>query len=85
MQFVSNGNLDIHKVSCSREVILAAGAVHSPQILELSGIGDPNILNEVSIPVKVNLPGVGANFQDHPLVGVFYYGENNSPTFGLID
>ena len=60
-------------MSCSREVILAAGAVHTPQILEFSGIGDPNILEQFNIPVILNLPGVGNNFQDHPYVGVVYF------------
>lgn len=60
-------------MSCSREVILAAGAVHTPQILELSGIGDAEILTKFDIPVALNLPGVGNNFQDHPYVGVVYY------------
>ncbi len=49
----------------AREVILAAGAVQSPQILELSGIGDPGVLNAVGVPVKHALPGVGANYVDH--------------------
>lgn len=72
-QFLTDGSLDLHNVSCSREVILAAGAVHTPQILEFSGIGDPAVLSQFNIPVVVNLPGVGNNFQDHPYVGVIYY------------
>jgi len=47
------------------EVILAAGAINSPQILELSGIGDPALLGEHGIPVTAALPGVGGNLQDH--------------------
>jgi choline dehydrogenase-like flavoprotein len=54
-------------------VILSAGAVHTPQILEFSGIGDPAVLSKYDIPVVINLPGVGNNFQDHPYVGVVYY------------
>ncbi|KAE8450374.1 hypothetical protein EG329_006448 [Mollisiaceae sp. DMI_Dod_QoI] len=76
--FVTDGSLILHNVSCSREVILAAGAVHTPQILELSGIGSEDILNQFNIPVIINLPGVGNNFQDHPYVGVVYYFDNNS-------
>lgn len=67
------GSLSLRNVSCSREVILAAGAVHTPQILELSGIGSADVLNDFDIPVAINLPGVGNNFQDHPYVGVIYY------------
>ncbi|KAF4626283.1 hypothetical protein G7Y89_g11875 [Cudoniella acicularis] len=76
VSFVPDGTLSVLNVSCSREVILAAGAVHTPQILELSGIGDANILKNYNIPVKLNLPGVGNNFQDHPYVGVVYYVSN---------
>lgn len=47
------------------EVILAAGAVHSPQILELSGIGAPEVLAEAGIAVQHALPGVGENYLDH--------------------
>ncbi|MEP3246222.1 MAG: GMC family oxidoreductase N-terminal domain-containing protein [Sneathiella sp.] len=48
-----------------REVILSAGAVNSPKILELSGIGRPDILSELGIPVTHALDGVGENLQDH--------------------
>lgn len=47
------------------EVILAAGAVHSPQILELSGIGAPDILAKAGIKTMHSLPGVGENYLDH--------------------
>jgi choline dehydrogenase-like flavoprotein len=49
----------------AKEVIVSCGSVASPQLLELSGIGDPKILEEAEIPVKVNNPNVGTNFQDH--------------------
>ena len=48
-----------------REVILSAGAVQSPQLLQLSGIGPAALLREHGIPVAVDLPGVGENLQDH--------------------
>lgn len=51
--------------SAGREVILAAGAVHSPQILELSGIGDPQVISSAGLPVLHALPGVGENYVDH--------------------
>ena len=47
------------------EVILAAGAVNSPKLLELSGIGRPDILQALGIPVQHQLDGVGENLQDH--------------------
>ena len=48
----------------NHEVILAAGTLKTPQVLELSGVGNPTILNKYNIPVKVSLPGVGENLQD---------------------
>ena len=56
------------EADAGREVILAAGAVQSPQILELSGIGDPAILRQNGIDVSHELAGVGANYQDHYIV-----------------
>ena len=50
----------------SREVLLSAGAINTPQLLMLSGIGDPAALVEHGIAPHVALPGVGRNFQDHP-------------------
>ncbi|CAK7207805.1 hypothetical protein SEUCBS139899_010619 [Sporothrix eucalyptigena] len=50
------------------EVILAAGGIHSPQILQLSGVGPRRLLSEANISTIVDLPGVGQNFQDHPML-----------------
>src|SRR3546814_4242095 len=50
---------------CGREVVLAAGAIQSPHILELSGIGQPERLQPLGIQVRHALPGVGANYRDH--------------------
>jgi choline dehydrogenase len=52
-------------VHADREVLLSAGAVQSPHILQLSGIGDPEELSAHGIPVVHALPGVGKNLQDH--------------------
>lgn len=54
-----------HVASADREVILSAGSVKSPQILELSGIGNREVLAEANIPVTVDSPTVGENLQDH--------------------
>ncbi|KAF2834637.1 GMC oxidoreductase [Patellaria atrata CBS 101060] len=61
-------NSTIHSVRARKEVILAAGAVHTPQILILSGIGPSAFLKEADIPIKIDLPGVGHNFQDHSYI-----------------
>ena len=64
-----------------REVIMAAGSLQTPKILELSGIGDPGILQQNNISVLLNLPGVGNNLQDHYLVGTYYQFFNDSYTY----
>ena len=53
------------KARAGREVILSGGAVNTPQLLMLSGIGDANILNRFDISVQTDLKGVGRNLQDH--------------------
>jgi choline dehydrogenase len=55
-----------------REVILAAGAIGSPQLLQLSGIGPADVLAAAGVPVRHALEGVGRNLQDHPFVTVLY-------------
>ncbi|XP_041480403.1 choline dehydrogenase, mitochondrial-like [Lytechinus variegatus] len=56
----------------SREVILSGGAVNSPQLLMLSGVGNADELRELGIPVVANLPGVGQNLQDHVQLCIKY-------------
>ena len=57
-------------LTASIEVVLSGGAVNSPQLLMLSGIGPASALGRLGIPVVGDLPGVGANLQDHPTVQV---------------
>jgi choline dehydrogenase-like flavoprotein len=59
-----------HSVLASREVLLCGGAVHSPQLLMLSGIGPAQHLESLGIRVKLDLGGVGANYHDHPAVPI---------------
>lgn len=56
-----------HTVKVDREVVVSCGALQSPQILELSGIGDPDVLKAAGVECKIENKGVGANFQDHSL------------------
>lgn len=70
IEFMSDGQT--HKVNASREVILSAGTIQSPQILELSGIGDPAVLQAAGVECKIENQDVGANFQDHVLGGMLY-------------
>ncbi|KAF9876332.1 glucose oxidase [Colletotrichum karsti] len=62
-------------VKAKKEVIIAAGTIHTPQILQRSGVGGKTLLEAAGIDVVVDLPGVGHNFQDHPLGpgATFYY------------
>jgi choline dehydrogenase-like flavoprotein len=53
-----------------REVILCAGAIGSPQLLQLSGIGAADELRDAGVTVRHDLPGVGRNLQDHPFITV---------------
>ena len=57
-----------HTVHVKREVIVTGGTIMSPQILELSGIGDPEVLKAAGVELKVENKGVGNNFQDHVVV-----------------
>lgn len=59
-------------VYASTEVILAAGGLNTPKILQLSGVGPRELLNEFGIPVVADLPGVGQNLQDQPTLTVPY-------------
>jgi 4-pyridoxate dehydrogenase len=60
------------RIHTTREVILAGGVINSPQLLMLSGIGDPAALRAHGIDVKVPLSGVGRNLQDHLSAGLIY-------------
>ena len=55
-----------HLAGADAEVIVAAGAINSPQLLQLSGIGPANLLRQFGIPVQHELPAVGENLNDHP-------------------
>ena len=75
IEFIENG---IKKtLRANKEVILSAGAIQSPQILQLSGVGPAKLLQEFNIPVIHNLPGVGENLQDHLQFRLIY--ELNQP------
>lgn len=54
----------------AREIVLSAGAIGSPQLLLLSGVGPARELKQLGIQVRADLPGVGLNLQDHPIAGI---------------
>ncbi|MDY7227034.1 choline dehydrogenase [Hyalangium rubrum] len=72
VEYAQGTRRELRQVRASREVIVCAGAVQTPQILQLSGIGDPLQLQEVGVPVVHSLKGVGRNLQDHFNVMVAY-------------
>jgi len=62
----------LHRVEAGRETILSAGAIGSPHLLQLSGVGDPDHLGRIGVPVQHALPGVGRNLQDHYVARITY-------------
>ncbi|KAH9880905.1 hypothetical protein IAQ61_001199 [Plenodomus lingam] len=83
--FVSNNNGTVGEVRAKKEVIIAAGGVHSPQILQLSGVGDASHLKNLGIEPVSDLPGVGRNLQDHLVLKVNYnYTSNHVPNGGTL-
>ncbi|KAL8973972.1 MAG: hypothetical protein Q9197_001785 [Variospora fuerteventurae] len=78
VEFAATASDARRTVSATREVIVAAGSLHSAQLLQLSGIGPSSLLDTYDIPIALDLPGVGNNLQDHCLVGTFYPYNNAS-------
>jgi choline dehydrogenase len=70
VEIAYDGN--IHRIDAGVEVILSLGAVHTPKVLMLSGIGNQADLQRLGIPVAQHLPGVGQNFQDHLAIGCIW-------------
>src|SRR5438105_15361272 len=70
VEFSRSGRIE--RADAAREVILSAGAIGSPHILQLSGVGDPEHLAKIGVPVTHELRGVGKNMQDHYVARVSY-------------
>ncbi len=68
VEVIRNGRLEV--LRAKHEVILCAGAIHTPMILMRSGIGPAQHLESLGIPVSLDLPGVGENLQEHPRAGL---------------
>ncbi|KAF2473380.1 alcohol oxidase [Lindgomyces ingoldianus] len=78
VQFVSRADKTVTKAYAKREVIMAAGGVFTPQLLQLSGLGPKSVLQAAGVKVKRDMPSIGANFQDHANVQMFYNLDNMS-------
>ena len=77
IEYGQSGSL--HTVRATREVILAGGVINTPQLLMLSGIGDPEELQRHAIAVKLASPGVGRNLQDHVSAILLYHRKEPGP------
>ncbi len=80
IEYTKNGKLN--RIYSEKEVILSAGAIQSPQILQLSGIGPNELLKKHNINIIKNNYNVGKNLQDH--VGINYYYKANEPTLNSV-
>lgn len=82
-EYVATGvtMLDGTMISACREVILSAGTLKSPPILEQSGIGNVSLLQKAGIKPLISLPGVGENLQDHPRIQAAYQLKDNYTSF----
>ncbi|KAI0764645.1 alcohol oxidase [Fomes fomentarius] len=80
--FVSGGKQ--YTASVKKEVILSAGSVQTPQLLELSGIGNRRVLESHGLSTLVELPGVGENLQEHLFVGVQWQLKHGVKTFDIL-
>ncbi|KAK4169855.1 oxygen-dependent choline dehydrogenase [Cladorrhinum sp. PSN259] len=80
VQVIGNSNSTVvATVKANKEVILAAGAINTPKILQISGIGPRKLLESFNITVVQDLPGVGANYQDHATIKPGFKFNNPSP------
>jgi choline dehydrogenase len=65
VEYASNSSAPRKTIKVNKEVILTGGALGSPMILMHSGVGPKDVLDAASVPVRLELPGVGQNLQDH--------------------
>ncbi|KAI1339823.1 glucose dehydrogenase [Xylariaceae sp. FL0016] len=77
VELAATSNTTSSTIEAKREVILCAGAIKSPMLLELSGVGREEILNQHGIDVVVDLPGVGENLQDNANIAFSYTAADN--------
>ncbi len=81
IEYIKNNK--IHKFYANKEVILSAGSINSPKILQLSGIGNEQHLKDLEIEVINNLDGVGENLQDHLEIYIQYKSKKRETLYDL--
>lgn len=72
VQFSTGAGTKVQNVTVNKEVLMAGGAYGSAHVLQLSGVGPKDVLQDVGIPVQLELDGVGSHMTDHLSVGVFW-------------
>jgi 4-pyridoxate dehydrogenase len=82
VEYLRNGEAAVARAE--REVVLAGGVINSPQLLMLSGIGDPDRLQAHGIAAAVSLPGVGDNLQDHISAGILWRRRRPGPLHAVM-
>ncbi|KAK7033397.1 L-sorbose 1-dehydrogenase [Favolaschia claudopus] len=83
VEFANSPNGPRYKARARKDVIISAGAIHSPHILMLSGVGPAAQLKAHGIPVVLDTPGVGANLVDHPVVDLYLKDKTNNSIYSL--
>jgi len=78
IEYIQGGSK--HQIASQKEIILSAGALQSPQLLQLSGIGPASLLQKFGIPIVHDSPGVGKNLQDHLQYRLIYELNQNIST-----
>src|SRR5260370_41276366 len=68
VRYAQGPGLPARELKARREVILTAGAANTPKLLQISGVGPPALLADLGVPILHELPGVGANLQDHYMI-----------------
>ena len=82
VEYIVNGQPMV--VRAEREVILSGGVINTPQLLLLSGIGDPHDLSQLGLSVRIGLPGVGKNLQDQMSAILLYQRREQGPFFRMM-
>ena len=80
---ISSNSGTLITIGARKQVVLCAGTINSPQILERSGIGNRSLLSSLNIPVVSDLPGVGTNYQDHHFISSKY--KSSAPSSATLD
>lgn len=78
VEFAREKNGQMYRARAKRDVVLSAGAVHSPHILMLSGVGPAEHLRSHNVPVVLDHPMVGQNLVDHPVVDLYFKDKHNA-------